>query len=197
MPDLSFLADSNLKDTSAIPIPRAKSKTNMHQKISLRAGLLFSLGILMMCFACTPDGHEKGWQPLDLLPHGVAVSVMAPPDAQVQQGKIESVLLKDLTILGGDNYNVQLFYSPAITNDIAKLKNDQLQIVRDNRYFAKVVKEEVAGFIYQTMIDTIPSYGFNFVKLQGDLELNFQSGMNQLFTQEEAEVMYVAGKVLY
>ena len=166
----------------------------MHKKISLRTGLLLSLSIFLICSACTPDGHEKGWQPLDLLPHGVPVSIMAPADAKVKQGKIESVLLKDLTILGEDNYNVQLFYSPAITNDIARLKNDQLQIVRDNRYFSKVVKEEVAGFIYQSVIDTVPSYGFNFVKLQGDLELNFQSGMNQLFTQEEAEMMYEAVK---
>ena len=166
----------------------------MHKKISLPTGLLFSLGILIICFACTPDGHEKGWQPLDLLPHGVPVSIMAPPDAEVKQGKLESVLMKDLTIKGGDNYHVQLFYSPAITNDIAKLKNDQLQIVRDNRYFSRMVKEEVAGFIYQSVIDTVPSFGFNFVKLQGDLELNFQSGMNSLFTQEEAEMMYEAVK---
>ena len=150
--------------------------------------------ILLICLSCTPDGHEKGWQPLDLLPHGVPVSVMAPPDAKVQSGKLGSVLLKDLTIQGGEDYHVQLFYSPAITNDIAKLKNDQLQIVQDSRYFNRIVKEEVAGFIYQSVIDSTASYGFRLVKLQGDLELNFQTGMNQLFTQEEAELMYEAVK---
>ena len=166
----------------------------MFKNTSCPTGLLLTLVILVICSSCTPEGHEKGWQPLDLLPHGIPVSIMAPPDAEVKKGKLSSVLLKDLTIQGGDNYNVQLFYSPAITNDIARLKNDQLQIVQDNRYFSRVVKEEVAGFIYQSMIDTIPSYGFHLVKLQGDLELNFQSGMNQLFTQEEVELMYEAVK---
>ena len=102
--------------------------------------------------------------------------------------------MKDLTIQGSDNYNVQLFYSPAITNDIAKLKNDHLQIVQDNRYFSRIIREEVAGFIYQSVIDSTATYGFRLVKLQGDMELNFQTGMNQLFTQEEAELMYEAVK---
>lgn len=131
---------------------------------------------------------------MDLLPHGIPVSVMAPPNAEVKPGNLKSVLMKDLTILGGDNYNVQLFYSPAVTNDIAKLKNDQLQIVQDNRYYQRLVKEDVAGFIYQSVIDSTATYGFHLVKLQGDLELNFQTGMNQLFTQEEAEMMYEAVK---
>lgn len=166
----------------------------MHTKTSHPYTLFYTLILLLLSSACTPDGHEKGWQPLDLLPHGVAVSVMAPPDAKVQAGNLQSVLLKDLTIQGGDDYHVQLFYSPAITNDIAKLKNDQLQIVQDSRYFNRIVKEEVAGFIYQSVIDSTASYGFRLVKLQGDLELNFQTGMNQLFTQEEAELMYEAVK---
>ena len=155
---------------------------------------VFALLATLMIWSCTPDGHEKGWQPLDLLSHGVPVSVMAPPDAQVKSGKLKSALMKDLTIQGGDNYNVQLFYSPAITSDIAKLKNDHLQIVQDNRYFARIVREEVAGFIYQSVIDSTSTYGFRLVKLQGDMELNFQTGMNQLFTQEEAELMYEAVK---
>ena len=166
----------------------------MYQKTSHPYTLLYAFVFLVLSSSCTPDGHEKGWQPLDLLPHGVPVSIMAPPDAKVQTGNLQSVLLKDLTIQGGEDYHIQLFYSPAITNDIARLKNDQLQIVQDSRYFSRVVKEEVAGFIYQSVIDSTATYGFRFVKLQGDLELNFQTGMNQLFTQEEAEMMYEAVK---
>ena len=150
--------------------------------------------LLGMLTACAPDGHPKGWQPLDLMGEGVPVTVLAPPDTDVKPGGLESTLLKDLTLDGGEEYNVQLFYATATTNDIAKLKNDLLQSVKRNRYFQRVVREDVAGFIFENRIDTIPSFGFRFVKLQGDLELNFQSGYNQLFTLEEAESMYEAVK---
>ena len=65
-----------------------------------------------------------------------------------------------------------------------------MQIVRNKRYFNRIVKEEIAGFIYQSMIDSVESYSFNFTKLQGDMELNFQSGLSQIFSLEEAELMY-------
>ena len=156
--------------------------------------MLTSLLLVFFLLSCTPEGHVKGWQPLDLLPYGVPVSVLAPPEASVKTGRLHSVLLKDLTIEGGSDYNIQLFYSPAVTNDIARLKNDQVQNVRANRYFQKIVSEEVAGFIYQSMIDSTSSYGFRFVKLQGDLELNFQTGMSHLFSLEEVQLMYEAVK---
>ena len=140
--------------------------------------------------SCEPAGHSQGWQPLDLLEHGPAVSIMAPTDAEVKKGSFGSNLMNDLTVKGGDNYNLQIFYGPAITNDIAKLKNDQLQIAQSNRYFKRIVKEEVAGFIYQSMIDSLETYSFNFTKLQGEMELNFQSGMGGIFTLEEAHLMY-------
>ncbi|PSR10335.1 MAG: hypothetical protein DA408_11120 [Bacteroidetes bacterium] len=153
-----------------------------------------SLLLVFFMLSCSPEGHVKGWQPLDLLPYGVPVSVLAPPEAAVKIGRLNSALLKDLTIEGGADYNIQLFYSPAVTNDIARLKNDLLQNVRANRYFRKIVSEEVAGFIYQSMIDSTASYGFRFVKLQGDLELNFQTGMSHLFSLEDAQLMYEAVK---
>ncbi|MEZ4985369.1 MAG: hypothetical protein R2795_10090 [Saprospiraceae bacterium] len=149
---------------------------------------------LLLATGCGSEGHPKGWKPLDLLPYGVATTILAPPDAQVKHGNLSSVLVKDVSIHGGPGYNVQLFYSPATTNDIARLKNDHLQNVKANRYFKKIVKEEVAGFIYQSIIDSTETYGFRFVKLQGDTELNFQSGLGNLFTQEEAELMYEAVK---
>lgn len=153
--------------------------------------------VLLACFvlsvftqSCAPEGHSKGWQPLDLLAHGPAVSIMAPADAQVKKGQLNSSLLSDLTIKGSDNYDVQLLYSKAISNDLAKLKNDQLEIVRNNRFFKRLVKEEEAGFVYVSMIDTVETYGFRYVKLQGDMELNFQNGLNGIFTLEEAQLMY-------
>jgi hypothetical protein len=152
------------------------------------------LSIAFTFYTCTPEGHERNWQPVDLTAYGAPISILAPTDAVIKTGSLKSALLKDLTIQGGDDYSIQLFYSPAMTNDIAKLKNDNLQNVQSNRYFRKIVREEVAGFIYQSVIDTTETYGFHFTKLQGDLEFNFQTGMGKLFTLEDVQMMYEAVK---
>ena len=154
----------------------------------------FCLFLVFFLNNCSDGGHPRGWQPLDLLPHGVSVSVLAPPGAVVKTGNLNSALVSDLTIKGGSDYSIQLFYGPAITNDIARLKSDHLENVRGNRYFNKIVNEEVAGFIYQSMIDSIATYGFRLVKLQGDQELNFQTGLGALFTLEDVQLMYEAVK---
>jgi len=164
---------------------------NTRLSLLLIAATVLTFGLLP---ACGPDGHPLGWQPLDLMSEGVPVTVLAPIGTKVKPGGLESILLKDLTLDGGEGYHIQLFYSPATSNDIAKLKNELLQSVKRNRYFQRIVKEDVAGFIYESRIDTLPSYGFRFVKIQGDLELNFQSGFNQIFTLEEVERMYEAVK---
>jgi hypothetical protein len=154
----------------------------------------FFLFMVFFLSSCSADSHVRGWQPLDLLPYGVAVSVLAPPAAVVKTGNLKSALVSDLTIKGGSDYSIQLFYGPAITNDIARLKNEHMENVRGNRYFNKIVKEEVAGFIYESVIDSIATYGFRFVKLQGDQELNFQTGLGALFTLEDVQLMYEAVK---
>lgn len=165
-----------------------------NSRFSLICLFAIVLTCLLSIYSCAPDGHPQGWQTLDLLEHGVPVTILAPPAAEVKKGGLQSTLINDLTIVGGSSYNVQLFYSAALTNDIAKLKNDLLQSVKANRYFNRVVREDVAGFIYESRIDSTASYGFRLVKLQGDLELSFQSGFSELFSLEQAELMYDAVK---
>ncbi len=155
--------------------------------------LLLALAFSLI-YACDTDSHPRGWQPLNLMEYGAPVSVLAPTKAEVKKGKMESKLVNDLSIYGGDNYQIQLFYAVAITNDIARIKNDQMEIVKTNRYFHRIVREDVAGFIYEMRMDTVPNYGFQFIKLQGDTELTFQSGMNKIFELEDIEMMYDAVK---
>lgn len=146
--------------------------------------------VVLLIFSCEPEGHPKGWQVFDLLPYGPAVTIMAPPNPTVAESELKSSLITDLTISDDDNYKLQIYYGTSLTNDIARLKNDQLQIARNKRYFRRIVKEEVAGFIYQSLIDSVETYSFNFTKLQGEMEINFQSGLSGIFTLEEIEMMY-------
>ena len=57
-------------------------------KTHLSKSLFILLILFSITFSCEPEGHSKGWQPLDLLEHGPAVTIMAPTDAEVKVGSI-------------------------------------------------------------------------------------------------------------
>ena len=115
---------------------------------------------------------------------------MAPDSAKVT---VDDLLgQKDITI-EGENYSVQLFVSDATTTNATEVKNNMLAEVQNQQYFSKVVKEDPTGFIYETVIDsTYISYRFYHIKIKGDKELLFQSGLQGKFTQEQTEATYQA-----
>ncbi len=152
--------------------------------------VLFFLFATMFIGACTQDKGPK-WAPLDLMPYGVPLTIEAPDSAKVKTTDLG--LIKDITVKEGEDYYIQLYASSASTNDVAKIKTDQLSEVKNNRFFSKIVKEEADGFIYETAIDSANiNYGFRYIYLQGDMEYIFQTGLIGTFTQEETEMMYEA-----
>ena len=127
------------------------------------------------------------------MPYGIPVSIMAPDSAEIKADDLGGGLIKDVTIRGKDNYNVQVFATQAETSDMARVKASQLADVKSIRYFEKIINEEEDGFIYQTAIDSNNiSYSFRYIVLQGDLEIIFQTGLLGTFSQEEVERMYQA-----
>ncbi|MEN0002956.1 MAG: hypothetical protein AAF798_02385 [Bacteroidota bacterium] len=151
---------------------------------------------LLSCalFSCNQEPAEEAWKPLNLLEKaGVPITIMAPDSAEVKLTDLG--ILKDVTIQQGDDYYIQLYAGAAETNDIAKLKSDKLAEVKANRYFSKIMKEEEAGFIYETQIDsTHLNYGFRYAMVKGDMEYTFQTGLIGTFGLEEVERMYEAVK---
>lgn len=153
---------------------------------------IFFFSLLAIHFAACQNEPGGGLQEADLLAYGIPVTIMAPDSAVIRGGDLGGGLIKDVTIRGEDNYYVQVFATQAETNDIARLKAEQLADVKSIRYFDKIVSEEEDGFIYQTMIDTTASYGFRYIVVQGDLQITFQTGLLGTFSQEEVERMYQA-----
>jgi hypothetical protein len=146
---------------------------------------------VLFFYSCNRSPVDS-WKPLDLLPHGVPLKVLAPlPDsAKVNKSDMGSIL-QDITIQNGEDYYIQIFATQAETTDLAKIKATQMADVKSNRYYSKIVKEEEAGFIYEMMIDSANiNYGFRYIKLQGGMEYIFQPGMAGLFTLDQAENMY-------
>lgn len=154
---------------------------------------IFSLLFCLCMVACATDSGTT-WSALDLTGHRVAVTIMAPDSATVSSRSISGII-QDVTIKSPeDNYSVQVLGSRANTNDMAKLKAEQLDLVRTNRYFSQIIEEEANGFIFENMIDTTAIYGFRYIIYQGDQEFVFQNGLAGTFGLEDIKAMYAAVK---
>ena len=153
--------------------------------------LLFPM--LLLFVQCTQD-QQEALKPLDLLEWGIPITVMAPDSASVKTMDLGGVL-KDVTIKGDNNYSIQIYATGASTTDMARVKSNQLTEVKANRYFSKIVEEEDDGFIYENVVDSSNVYyGFRHIRIQGDMEYVFQTGLIGSFTLEEVQSMYNAVK---
>lgn len=155
--------------------------------------ILCSLFLTLLLFSCGTS-EEEGWKPLDLMKYNVPVTIAAPDSAKVSATNLSGIM-QDVTIKSPeDRYSVQVLASRASSSDMAKLKSEQLELVRDNRYFASIVREEDQGFVFQNKIDTTSLYGFRYIIYQGDQEFVFQNAFDGTFSLEEVEAMYTAVK---
>ncbi|MDX1478188.1 MAG: hypothetical protein R3301_10825 [Saprospiraceae bacterium] len=160
----------------------------MKQVIWIWIGVgLLSAGLVT---GCQDEARDNDLVELDLLPHGMPIVIMAPQDPLIET--LDLVVQKDLTIKKGD-YFVQIFESDATTYDLAAIKSRLLGEVQSNRYYQKIITEDPDGFIYETAIDSsYINYGFRRVRLQGDKEYIFQTGLRGKFPLEAVEKMYRA-----
>ncbi|MCB0632544.1 MAG: hypothetical protein R2824_11365 [Saprospiraceae bacterium] len=151
----------------------------------LFAGLLF--------YACQSEPLQD-WEKKELLACcQLPISVLAPDSAVIKSSNLG--LFKDITIQAGDDYNVQIYASEATTNDIAKIKSEQLKQVKELHYFSRLIEEDENGFLFENVIDsTNVNYSFRYVAVSGDMEYVFQPGLIGLFTEDEARRMYEAVK---
>ena len=138
--------------------------------------------------SCGNDGPEE-LKPFDLLPYGVALTILAPDSADV---KVDDLfVMKDITVKKGDDYYVQILSSNAGSNDLAKLLSDQRNSVKEHQYFSRFIEDKPNGFIYEMIIDSTEySYDFRHVRVKGDKEYICQTGLIGSFTLEEAKRMY-------
>lgn len=151
--------------------------------------------LALLVFAACRQDEFGDWQETNLLACcQLPISVMAPDSVDIKSSKLGG-LYQDITLRKGSDYFVQIYASDANTNDIARIKSDQLEQVRALPYFSRVVEEEEQGFLYENVIDsTNINYSFRYVALVGDKEFIFQPGLTGLFTEGEARRMYEAVK---
>ena len=150
------------------------------------------VGTLLFLAACGKD--TANLKQLNLLEYGVPLTILAPDSAKIVSGTLS--FSQDITIKSPeDNYDVQIFVYDATTMDLSRLKASHLAEVKNNEYFSKILEEEPAGFIYETVYDTLsPNYGFKYLKIQGDKEYIFQTGLVGDFELNDVKMMYEAVK---
>lgn len=155
--------------------------------------VLCYLFFTLLLASCATDSAGN-WPELDLTKYNLPVRIMAPDSAKVVSSNISGVI-RDVTIRSlEDEYSVQILASQASTNDMTRLKADQLELVRDNRYFHKIVREEDNGFVFENKIDSTSIFGFRYIIYQGDQEFVFQNGFDATYGLDAIEAMYTAVK---
>jgi len=149
--------------------------------------LLPVFALFLFLFSCQQENEVSDLKPLNLLKHGVPITINAPDSAQVKKTKIGD--WDDITVKKGD-YSLQIFVRNAITNDLVKIKSEELALVKEEKLFSKIIKEEENGFIYETSIDSISNYNFKYIHLQADRVYTFQKGLADNLTKSQAERIY-------
>lgn len=168
----------------------------MHPCYYLKGMMLRS--VVFVCFAAfiitaCSDREESKLEELDLMSYGVPIVIEAPPDAEVKT--MDLTFQQDITVKAGNDFYVQIFASDATTTDPKVVKEELLKEVRQHPYFSELIMDEETGFIYKTAIDTThTNYGFRYVRIQGDKEYTFQTGLIGRFNLEQVERMYDAVK---
>ena len=153
----------------------------------------FSLLLCTIFFFVACNSEKKvDFKPLDLLNFGIPITIMAPDSAQVKKSDFGPVM-KDITIRKGEDYFIQIYASQASSSDVAEVKAQELAEVKSKKYFSKIIKDEPTGFIFETKVDSnYIDYGFRHIRIQGNNEYIFQTGLIGPFTLEAVEDMYEA-----
>lgn len=145
--------------------------------------------LFLFFFSCNSE-PSSNWKEMDLLTYGIPFSINAPDSAKVEV-KDFGTIVKDVTVKNGDDYYVQIFASDARNSDLEAVKKEQLEEIKSNPYFSKIVKDMPSGFIYESKIDSANiNYGFKFIKLQGSKEYLISNGLIGSFSEAEISKMY-------
>jgi len=130
---------------------------------------------------------------MDLMKYGLPISINAPADAAVVADDMG--IMQDVTIKEGDDYYIQIYGSEAMTIDAKSVFEKRKKEIQAGNSFAEIVFEEETGMIYKKQIDeNTVDYDFIYVKIQGDKEYVFQTGLIGIFNEEQVNAMYQSVK---
>jgi hypothetical protein len=145
--------------------------------------------LLLLLSACHQD--TVSLRPLDLNQYGIPMIILAPDSAVVLEKDYK--FMRDITIRKAPEYDLQVFELTSTTADAAGEKFHQLASVRQDPFFKEIVREDDYGFIFSKHLDSLTvDYDFRLIKLFGEKELIFQTGLAGSYSLEQVKRMYKA-----
>jgi hypothetical protein len=148
----------------------------------------FFIVISCLLFVNCKTDKSASYPSKDLLKHGFAISVKAPDAAEIKFD--DYGIMQELAISHGEDYNIQILKSISNTSNPKEALNDQMDLVKTDRYFSKILEEYESGFIFEKKIDKNINYDFRYVKLIGENEYIYQTGMVGTYSEESVREMY-------
>ena len=153
--------------------------------------ILSLVTITVFMFSCKTDPLD-GMKKTELMQYGFPIAMHLPEGADIK--KTDLGVMQDLTIKAGDNYYVQIFSSDLLTIDKTTVMNEKLVEAKSHPFFSKIISEEEDGFIFEKNVDGVLNYDFRYVKIQGDKEYVFQTGLVGNYSEEDVKAMYASVK---
>ncbi len=147
---------------------------------------------LIFFYSCGQDGSTKNLSERNLLEYGVPITIRAHDSAEIRM--IDWGVQKDISIVDTLGYNMQIFSSKASHHQMDKAISELRSSVTEGVYFSRMTHEDPDGFIFEMKIDSLISYDFRHLKIQGDREYLFQAGLSGSFTEEQINYLYDIAK---
>lgn len=157
--------------------------------ISLKMRIILLLSVIFFLTSC---GGNDDRQKKENLKQKLPFEVDAPWGASYETREYNEVT--SYIIRKDDEYAVEVIASPASSNDIAAIKNEQLNTVTESPYFNRLILNEPNGFIFEMIVDSSKHYDFRLVKLKDNTQYVFQTELTQVFSEWEARSMYESVK---
>lgn len=150
----------------------------------------FSICIALIILASCKEDHDrqKPDSGLSKLPFEVDAPWGATQETREYNGMTAFSISKD------DDYGVVVIASPAKTQDISSIKNEQLKSVTESPYFRRILMNDPNGFVFEMLVDSTRHYDFRLVKLKDSTQYIFQTDLAMVFSEGEARLMYESVK---
>jgi len=154
--------------------------------------LILVLVFVSLLIACG-DSAPGSWKEHNLLRYDLPISVMGPDSVTIEANNL--LFDKDITIEGAldKSYGIQIFSSDARSQDVKKVKAEELADTKLHKFFDELIEDNEDGFIYSTRIDSSNIYhAFKYVKIQGDKEYIYQNLSGRQYSIDDVRKMYSA-----
>ena len=146
--------------------------------------------VLLSLFACKEGDKRSTLPSLDLMSHGMPIKIKAPADAKIESSDLG--VMKDITVKDEGQFFLQITSGVVTSTEIAKLLEQKKMEIKNSAFFDEILEEKENGFIFRKKIDEIVNHDFRCIKIQGDQEYIFQTGLMGRFSLEDVQTMYSA-----